>query len=92
MTDQEQQAQMRAQNAGSANIQSGVGLAPGPASPSAPLTDEHINELAKVAQAAHNAELVAEEIIQVAPQYINDAKAFIAMFNRAFTIIRGIPR
>lgn len=80
-----------AQNAGSANIQSGDKQAPGPAptSPPAPLTDEHIDQFAKVAQAAHNAELVAEEIIQVAPQYINDAKAFIAMFNQAFAILQS---
>ena len=45
--------------------------------------------LARAAQAAHYAEVVAEEIIQVAPQYINDAKVFIAMFNQAFAIIRG---
>ena len=105
MTDQEQpgQGQMGQHpqmgdstppgNAALGTTQSGGPQGPAPASPPAPLTDEHVDVLAKAAQAAHYAETVAEEIIQAAPQYINDAKTFIAMFNAAFAILqsRGQP-
>jgi len=55
----------------------------------APLTDDHVDTLARAAQAAHYAEVAAEEIIRVAPQHINDAKSFIAMFNQAYAILQS---
>jgi hypothetical protein len=50
------------------------------------LTDEHVHALAVAAQSAHYPSLV-NEIEHAAPAYIDDAKAFAAMFNKALKII-----
>jgi len=48
------------------------------------LDETHIHALAAAAQIAH---FPGPEIQQAAPQYINDAKSFIAMFNAALGIL-----
>lgn len=49
------------------------------------LEEEHVPILAAAAQAVHHPDFVSE-MVEAAPQYINDAKTFIAMFNAALSI------
>ena len=57
------------------------------ASASTPQLDEsHILPLAVAAQGAHYPNLI-NQIETAAPQYINDAKSFLAMFNAALGIL-----
>jgi hypothetical protein len=59
-----------------------------PASGAAPpqLGDSHVQALATAAQVAHYPGII-NAIEGAAPQYINDAKSFIAMFNAAIGIL-----
>jgi hypothetical protein len=50
------------------------------------LGDSHVQALATAAQGAHYPDTI-NEIETAAPQYINDAKSFIAMFNAAIGIL-----
>src|SRR5258708_33739556 len=61
----------------------GVGRQPAP-----PQLDEtHIHALATAAQGAHYPSLVIAEIEQAAPQYIGEARSFLAMFNAALGML-----
>ncbi len=60
-----------------------IGSEPGPPQ----LDESHIHALATAAQGAHYPSTVIAEIEQAAPQYIGEAKSFIAMFNMALGIL-----